>query len=175
MWQIWMSSEWKQTSAWLYFQNKIENSVRNIYLIEQLDLHYWHCVQKIWKNLNGWYFIFPCHYRGLESDHCTFLLIFIFYVLLIMYTSESCTIRPEYLWINGVSLVWVGSGRMRVMDCVLCDRCVSADGGEWRLSVSCGHPSLHEARRPPQLPAVLQTRRRARGECTEELWRGQGK
>ncbi len=79
---------------------------------------------------------------------------------------ESSTIRLKMLLrnANGVSLVLVGSGWMRVMGCVLCDRCVSADGGEWRLSVSCGHSSLHEARRPPQLPAVLQTRRHTGGE-----------
>lgn len=76
-----------------------------------------------------------------------------------------------WVWISGFfqqDLIEVGlgevAGRMRVTVCVLCDRCVSADSGERRLPVSCRHPSLHEARRPPQLPAVLQTRRRARGE-----------
>ncbi len=45
---------------------------------------------------------------------------------------ESSTIRLKMLLrnANGVSLVLVGSGWMRVMGCVLCDRCVSADGGE---------------------------------------------
>lgn len=38
-------------------------------------------------------------------------------------------------------------------------RRVSADGGERRLPVACGHPAVHEARRSAQLSAVLQAGR----------------
>lgn len=80
--------------------------------------------------------------------------------------------NDQVVWWEEVCCYFTDTAFRKCEKCVcliwlcLCDRCVSADSGEWRLSVSCCHSSLHEAWRSAQLPALLQTGRHSCGEFT---------